>query len=158
MRRAALSAHYYITMMLQKKLVVYPTAAAAAAARPPQPINRAVLGAVGSCCRPFDFTTHTAVVCCVCCGAKVALPALIVTQKMGGNKRFKTIIARTVAGHLLIDKQVTPRVSLGGEPDFYVHNQVTGFQKKRPSLTVSPTCARKAKCRRRLQARHRRRI
>ena len=48
------------------------TAAAASAARPPQPINRAAVGAVGLCCRPFDFTTHT--VCCVSCDAEVALP------------------------------------------------------------------------------------
>ena len=47
------------------------TAAAAATARPPQPINPAAVGAVGFGCRPFDFTTHT--VCCVSCGAKVAL-------------------------------------------------------------------------------------
>ena len=47
----------------KRVVVVYPTAAAAAAAaRPPQPINRAAVGAVGSCCHPFDCTTHTAVV------------------------------------------------------------------------------------------------
>ena len=42
------------------------TAAAAAAARPPQPINRAAVGAVGFCCRPFDFTTHTTAVNVLC--------------------------------------------------------------------------------------------
>ena len=51
------------------------TAAAAATARPPQPINRAATEAVGFCCRPFDFTTHTAVVMLrILRCKKVALP------------------------------------------------------------------------------------
>ena len=69
-REAALSAHYYSAPekgQKQRVVVVYPTAtaaaaAAAAAARPPQPINRAAVGGVGFCCRPFDYITHTAVV------------------------------------------------------------------------------------------------
>ena len=70
-RSSAVGTPLFITYQKKGKkklthiIVVYPAAAAAAAAaaaRLPQPINRAALGAVGSCCRHFDVTTHTAVV------------------------------------------------------------------------------------------------
>ena len=103
---SAVGALYYCYVLEKgpEKLVVYPTAAAAEAARPPQPSNRATVGAVGSCCRPVYCTTHT--VSDVSCSAKVALPALIVTQKMSENQLFKYYVL--VAGHILVDKQVTP--------------------------------------------------
>ena len=80
---------------------VLTSAAAAAAARSPQPINRAALAAVGSCCRPFDLATHNFMSCILLCKSRAG----------GIDKsilKYTRITCRSICVLISIDKQVTP--------------------------------------------------
>lgn len=73
----AVSARYFVPDKGQKKTPRGPKSSGISSATPTA--NQAAVRAVAPCCRLLAYTTHT-VMLCVCCGTKVALPALLRTK------------------------------------------------------------------------------